>query len=868
MTPGDKLGPYEIVSLLGKGGMGEVWRAHDPRLNRDVAIKLSAKQFTDRFEREAHVIASLNHANVCTLFDIGPNYLVMELVEGPTLADRIAPGPLSLDEALHIAKQIADALEAAHEKGIVHRDLKPANVKIRPDGSVKVLDFGLAKAGEAAPLTPDSPTMMSFPGMILGTAGYMSPEQARGKDVDKRADIFAFGVVLYEMLTAERLFAGETVSDTLAAVIRAEPDLTRVPVKVRRLLVRCLEKDERKRLRDIGDAMPLLDEVSAPADTAPPPPARSNKTGWITAGVLAASLLTSLLMWAPWRDTKPPDQPLVRLDVDLGASVDIASAPGAGSRIILSPDGGRLVYMSQSKLYTRRLDQTTSTELKGADSASAPFFSPDGKWVAFFADGKLKKISVDGGAAIAICDAAGNGGSWGDDGNIVFSPSASDGLAKIPAGGGTPSPVTKLTKEEVTHRWPQVLPGSKAVLFTSHNALNDGFDGANIEVVLVKDGRRKTLQHGGTYGRYLPGVGGPGHLLYANQSTLFAVPFDPDKLELLGTPVPVAQQVATGTGGAAQVDLSRGGTLIYRTGGLQGLVSLQWLDGAGRAEVMPAKPGTYNRVRLSPDGQRLALSIFAGSNRDIWVYEWQRDTMTRLTFGGVNDFPVWTPDGRYLVFAASSGMSWTRSDGAGKPQALTQSKNDFQAPSSFTSDGKRLAFSERPGSGNDLWTLPVESDAAGLRAGKPEVLLQTSFDESLGDFSPDGHWLAYRSNESGTYEIYVRAFPDKGGKWQISNGGGDKPRWSRNGHDLIFQSGQSLMSAAYAVKGDTFVPEKPRLWVANQLSVIVDYDVTPDGKRVVALQRVRASGEQQSTGHVTFLMNFADEVRRRTAAAK
>ena len=855
------LGPYEIVSRLGKGGMGEVWKARDPRLNRDVAIKISAQQFTDRFEREAHAIAALNHKNICTLYDVGPNYLVMELVEGPTLAERIAQGPMPLEEALGIARQIVDALEAAHEKPIVHRDLKPANIKIKPDGQVKVLDFGLAKLGEVPELTSDSPTMLTVAGMILGTAGYMAPEQARGKDADKQADIWAFGVVLYEMLTGQRLFEGETVGDTLAAVIKEEPDLTTVPARVQRLLRACLQKDLKNRLQAIGDSRLLLEE-----DTPAPLVAASSVTRWLwpaLAGGLAVALLLSLWAWSPWRDTKPVDQPLVRLNVDLGTDVGFINT-GAGSRIILSPDGGRLVYMSRGRIYTRRLDQTGDNEMAGTEGASAPFFSPDGRWVAFFAEGKLKKISVDGGAAITLGDSLGPaGGSWGDDGNIVAA-SSNGSLARISSSGGTPAPVTKLAPGEVTHRWPQVLPGSQAALFTSNSSFGDGFDAANIEVVSLKDGQRKTLQRGGTYGRYVPAEKGPGHLIFANQGTLFAVPFDLDRLEVRGVPVPVVQGVSTGTGGAAQLDFSRGGTLVFRNGGGGAdLRTVQWLDGAGKAQPLVAKAGRYSQLRLSPDGQRLALSAIAGSNQDIWVYEWQRGTMTRLTFGGQNAFPVWSPDGRYVVFEGGSGMLWTRADGAGKPQPLTQSKNP-QYPFSFTPDGKRLAFYETGTALNDLWTVPVESDGAALRAGKPEIFLQTPFDERDPAFSPDGHWLAYSSNESGAAEVYVRAFPDQGGRWQISNGGGTRPRWSRDGHELIFQSGPGFMTAGYAVKGETFVAEKPRAWIAGQVSALTDYDVTPDGKRVVAIQPTDAQGEPESQNHVTFLLNFADELRRRS----
>ena len=862
LKPGAKLGPYEILSRIGKGGMGEVWRARDPRLNRDVAIKTSKAGFSGRFRTEAQAVAALNHPNVCTLHDVGPDYLVMELVEGPTLADRIRSGPVPLEEALGIAKQIADGLEAAHEKGITHRDLKPANVKIRPDGSVKVLDFGLAKAGEAAELSPDSPTLMSVPGMILGTAAYMSPEQARGNPVDKRSDIWSFGVVLYEMLTAKRLFDGATVSDCLAAILVKEPDLTGAPQKVRRLLSRCLEKDPNKRLRWIGDWAELLD---APSPKAPPVHAASaaSRPVWIATAVFA--LIAAGLGFGLYFATRPPElKPLVRLDVDLGAGVSLGSIAGANT--VISPDGTRIVYVSQGKLFTRKMDQPKAVELAGTEGAYAPFFSPDGMWVAFFAPGKLKKISVEGGAAVSLCDATtgfARGGTWGEDGNIIAALNNGSGLSRIPSSGGEPTEVAELAQGEITQRWPQILPGGKAVLFTSN--------GANVEVVSLADHRRKTLQRGGTFGRYLPAPNGTGHLVYISNGTLFAVPFDPGKLELHATPSPVLEGVAYSGNGSAQFDFSRNGTLVYRNGGAEGadLVTVQWLDAAGKTQPLLAKPGRYLAPRLSPDGQRLVFS----DGLDIWVYETRRDVMTRLTFGGRTGIGfLWSPDGRYIAFSGTGGIWFARSDGAGKPQPLIQGKNTL-LPLSFTPDGRRLAYQElNPRTSNDIWTASIEIDDAGLRAGKPESFLLTPADERQGAFSPDGRWLAYSSNESGKYEVYVRAFPDKGAKWQISNAGGAYPVWSGNGHELFFRGDDNrIMLATYAAARDSFVPAKPRVWSDTQLASLGSmgtYDSAPDGKRVAALMPVETPEARQAQNHVTFLLNFADELQRKVPAGK
>jgi serine/threonine-protein kinase len=477
---------------------------------------------------------------------------------------------------------------------------------------------------------------------------------------------------------------------------------------------------------------------------------------------------------------------------------------------------------------------------------------------------------VDGGTTITLCEAPYRlGGSWGEDGNIIAALNFPGALSRIASSGGTPVPVTELDRgrREVTHRWPQVLPGGRTVLFTAHTA-RSGFDGANIEAISLKDHRRKTLVRGGTFGRYLPS----GHLIYVNNDTLFSVPFDPDRLEVKGTPAPVLDMVGYNpANGFAQLDFSQTGTLVYRTGGGGSeVVTAQWLDAAGRTQPLLAKAGFYLHPHLSPDGQRLALTVTEGGNSNISVYEWQRDTMTRLTFGPTApSLPVWTSDGRYILFQASGGMFWTRSDGAGKPQLLTLS-NNAQFPYSFTADGKRLAFMEQnPETSYDLWTVPVQSDAGGLRAGKPEPFLQTPFDERHDSFSPDGRWMAYDSNESGSFQVYVRAFPDKGGKWQISNNSGLFPEWSRNGHELFFRTEDNqIMVASYTVKGDSFLADKPRVWSEKRLADVGlyrNYDLAPDGKRIAALMPAEAPQAQQAQSHVIFLENFFDEVRRRTA---
>jgi serine/threonine-protein kinase len=880
LSVGDRLGPYEILAPIGAGGMGEVYRAKDTKLERDVAIKVLPEALAQdserlaRFEREAKVLAALNHPNIAQIYGVEERALVMELVPGES-----PKGPLSLEIALNYARQIADALEAAHDKGIIHRDLKPANIMITPAGVVKVLDFGLASVlnrdREGAD-SVNSPTLTISPtraGMILGTAGYMSPEQARGKPVDKRADIWAFGVVLFEMLTGKPLFAGETVSDTLAAVLKEEPDWTRVPVKVRRLLQACLQKDPKQRLQAIGDWKLMLAE-DAPAAIAPSP-SRLGRTGWIAAAVLVVAL--GVALWAPWRATRPVDRPLVRLDVDLGADVSLP-APGAASSVAISPDGTRLVYASGNppKLFTRRLDQPKPTELPGTEGATAPFFSPDGQWVGFRARGKLNKISVEGGAVVPLADLSNfSGASWDQEGSILLSEGLGRGLVRIPSGGGPPETVEGLGKGEIALAYPQLLPGGKAILFVADAALDE--DKLTIEVLTLADHRRKIVARGGASARYLATSGRAGHLVYVNKATLFAIPFDLDKLETRGTAVPILDDVAylsqLGTG---QFDFSRTGTMVYRrsSGGASAMTTtLRWVGPTGRKEALLAKPGGYDSPNLSPDGKRVALTIAEGGSSDVWVYDPQRDAMTRLTFGGGAYLsPTWSPDGQYVVFGrlTGGGIFQTRADGAGQPQALTQSKS-LQAPSGFTPDGKRLAYVEAaPNAQVQVWTVPVEEQGGQLKAGKPEQFLNSNFTDAVPAFSPDGRWLAYLSNESGKYEVYVRAFPPpssgQGGKWQISNNGGTVPRWSRSGHDLLYQSGDQIMAVSYTVKGDSFVAEKPRVWIAKLGGT--DWDLAPDGKRVAVLTPVESAEAPKQDHEVVFLENFFDELRRRVPVGK
>jgi Tol biopolymer transport system component len=920
LSAGTKLGPYEITAPLGAGGMGEVYRARDTKLDRDVALKVLPdalardQERLARFEREAKVLASLNHPNIAQIYGVEDSgavrALVMELVPGATLRDRIKTGALPLNDALVIAKQIADALEAAHDRGIIHRDLKPANVMVTPEGIVKVLDFGLATVALGSPSDGgdpmNSPTLTmgaTQAGVIMGTAAYMSPEQAAGKPVDRRADIWSFGVVLWEMLTGRHLFSGETVSHTLTDVQHAPIDFDKLPKEtprvVRDLLRRCLNRDVKMRLQSIGDARVALQEyLTDPGSGTEVPPrakARATKVPWVTAGLLGLALIVAGAGW--YNATRPaPLRPLIRLNVEIAPDTPLARGGGgsAGNMLAVSPDGARLAITLRGadgklRLHTRLLNQSQVTPLAGTENASFPFFSPAGDWIGFFADNKLKKIAVEGGAAVTLCDAPNlRGASWGDDGNIIAALNTGGALSRVSSDGGTPVPVTKLNSGEVTHRWPQVLPGSQAVLFTASTHTGREDDG-NIDVISLKTGERKTVERGGFSPRYLATSTGTGHLIYLHQSTLFAVPFDPGRLAATGSPAAILEDVnSTSTAGgdfAFAGSPNESGTFVYLSGkGQLGGYSISWVDRSGKTQPLHAPIDLYSTPRFSPDGKRLAFSIVNGQSDDIWVKDLDRDTPSRLSFlPGQNRFPVWTPDGKNIVFQstnpAAPGMYWIRSDGSGEAQRLTDGKHQ-EAPNSFSPDGKRLAFYQMGnGTSMDIFTAPVDSDpgrgstlpgSAGVRLGKAELFLGTPFLEVLPAFSPDGRWLAYQSNESGTFEVYVRPFPGPGGRWQISTGGGLFPVWSREGRELLFETiDQRVMAVSYTAQGDSFAAGKPQVWTEVRLRSLTtpsNYDLAPDGKRLAAMVADDGNADKPPT-HLTFLLNFFDELRRKAPSS-
>jgi serine/threonine-protein kinase len=901
--------------------MGQVYRAKDTRLKRDIALKILPDTFggdpdrVARFQREAELLATLNHPNIAAIYGFehadGMRALVLELVDGPTLADRIAQGPIPIDEALLIARQIADALEAAHEKGVIHRDLKPANIKLTPDDRVKVLDFGLAKAFDPTPASnaaiANSPTLSmqaTFAGVILGTAAYMSPEQARGSAVDKRADIWAFGVVLFELVVGRRLFDGPTVSDTLADVLRTPIDFDALPQNtprpIRELLQRCLDRNASTRLRDIGEARVAIDKYLAnPAATAEPVvqtislAARARTWPWIATAALAVIALAAAT-YVAYRTAAGVvvERPLQRFTDRLETGL---SGGAEGPAVALSPDGERLAYVTADAarnvhVAVRRLEDATAVVLAGTEGGAAPTFSPDGRWIAFFAGSTLKKVAVAGGAAATICSLPAGAGVprggifWADDATVLFAGQRSPVL-RVSSDGGTPSPITRLDEKngEVSHRAAQLLPGGALLFETSID--NNEWENATIDVQSPKGGEHNVLVTGGYFGRYIHGDNPlSGHLLYMRGDLLFAAPMDAAHLALTGPALPVLEDVAGRSGnGLAQFAFTSSGTFVYVPAEKQGASSLFWLDRAGGPQVIQTSQDFFPSARISPDGSRIAIRLRAAPADTLGIYEWATGRMTRLPgLEGIANLAEWAPDGTHLVVPLTSrahggpGIYWARADGAGEPVRILDGPNFV--PSSFSPDGTRLLYGIANAAEPAIWTVPLDlTDPEHPKPGKPErfVTLKGSF---VGDatFSPDGRWIAYQSSESGRGEVYVRPFPTAASKWQVSTDGGLRPVWSRDGRELFYlQPGTtnrltgrvSLMAVPYSTSGDAFTPGQPRAWSASpfpgsRFGSRPDFDVAPDGKRVIGVMPSEGATSGESPG-VTFLLNFADELRRK-----
>jgi eukaryotic-like serine/threonine-protein kinase len=868
MMPGpSQIAHYRITSKLGEGGMGAVYRATDTKLNRDVAIKVLPPAFAEdaarmqRFEREAQVLASLNHPNIAAIYGIEQGALVMELVEGADLR-----GPLPLEDAIPIARQIAVGLEAAHERGIIHRDLKPANIKVTPDGTVKLLDFGLAKATEqsAAASAVVSPTMsptlslaMTQAGMILGTAAYMSPEQARGKPVDKRADIWAFGVVLYELLTGKMLFGGgETVTDTLASVVKDTPDLAQLPAGtppyLLALLERCLRKDVNMRLRDIGEARILLENppasVALPSEAAP---RRRATLPWIVAAVLGFTTIVSVAVWL----RRPAVDPRTyRLSVLPPEKTDLSTT----SLPALSPDGRYLSFTAEqdgkTQLWVRDLGALESRMLPGTDAAHDAFWAPDSRWLGFFASGKLKKVDIAGGPAVNVCDASnGRGGTWSQNGVIVYTPAGADALWRVPAGGGTPVPLTRLDEAagDASHRFPWFLPDGRHYLYTVRGGdeAKSGIYAGDLEST-----QRLRIVAAISNVAYAP----PGYILFGRERTLMAQPFDAGALRTTGDAFPVAGYVDFAEARIqSRFSVSQTGILAYTSGGARRENRIAWLDRSGKEMGTLGPPLAAQRLRISPDGGTVAVDRFdaAVGTFDLWLHDLARATDSRFTFDSANDRgPVWSPDGSRIAFLTTrngkAGIYQKAANGAGKEELIVEAPSG--RPSDWSPDGRFLVYSSTtPQTQADIWVLPFDGDR------KPYPFLQTRFNERIARFSPDGHWLAYDSDESGRFEVYVQAFPAKEGKWQLSSGGGTRPVWSRNGKELFFLSAENRMIAVDVRSGAKFEHGTPRMLFEAHLTATTEFDVAADAQRFLM---VRTSGLDFSPP-VTVVLNWLAGVK-------
>jgi eukaryotic-like serine/threonine-protein kinase len=918
LSPGTRIGVYEVTAQIGEGGMGQVYRATDTKLKRQVAIKILPPSVAAdpgrlaRFQREAEVLASLNHPNIAGIHGLedagGVKALVMELVEGEDLSQRIARGAIPLDEALPIAKQIAEALEAAHEHGIIHRDLKPANIKVRADGTVKVLDFGLAKAmeptGTISARASMSPTIttpaMTQAGMILGTAAYMSPEQARGTTVDKRADLWAFGVVLWEVLTGTRFFECATVSDTLAAVLSVEPDWTTLPANtpapIRRLLRRCVEKDRKRRLESAADArLEIEDALTAPstADGAGAHPGSGPRSAWSWAlpwGVAVTALtglVGVLVLWGPWHAGPPPRVTRTTITTSGLAALTIN---GFDRDLALTPDGTHVVYVGNrgTQLFVRALDALEPVGI-ASGQLRGPFVSPDGRWVGFVnnnvSGNTLRKVATTGGPPITIAslDSTLRGATWAPDDTIIFATDSATGLLRMSAGGGTPEVLTwpDRAKGEADHVWPELLPGSRAVVFTIM-AQTGGLDAAQVAVRDLRTGMQKILVRGGSHPHYVGSRPGStkraeregGHLVYVAAGTLRAIPFDLTRLETHGTAVPVLARLVTTGDGVGDFAVATDGTLVYVDGPASlaaNARTLLWVDRTGKEEPIAAPPRTYAQPRLSPDGTRAAL-LSIGQEYDLWIWDLRRATLTRLTLDPGQDwFHLWTHDGRRIVFSSNRGgplnLWWQAADGTGTAEQLTMSSNN-QFATGIIPDGTAVVFDEQtPTMRRDMLQLALD----GTRRVTP--LLQTNFDERNGIVSPDGRWLAYESDSSGSVEIYVRPFPNVGGsQWLVSSAGGKTPLWARSGKELFYVAADGvLMRVPVEANGATWNAGTPAKLLEGRYLTEVNsgvrmYDVSPDGQRFLM---IKALGTDASAAPpVLVVVQHWDEELKRLVPAK
>jgi serine/threonine protein kinase len=906
LPPGTRLGPYEIVSAIGAGGMGEVYRARDTNLRRDVAIKtLRPALEADpdrlvRFRREARVLASLNHSNIALIHGFEESddtkAFVMELVDGPTLAERIANGPIAIQEALAIARQIAEALSAAHDQGIVHRDLKPANVKVRPDGVVKVLDFGIAKtleppaASTAAAAAADTGTgtasAVTKPGVIFGTPAYMSPEQARGLPLDRRTDIWAFGCVLFEMLTARRAFTGRASREHADAAVDRAPDWSQLPgatpPAVRRLMRRCLEEDPKRRLADAADARLEIEDASTgvPDPPGPAPLPRPRRGPAVLAAAFSA-LIAGAVTWAfvTPRQARPVQPSRFAIVPPPAQSLDVQDND---RNLVLSPDGRHLVYRSGGTsnggpLMLRSMDRLDAQPLAGVTNARGPFFSFDGREVGFFDRREIKKISLTGDPATTICRFEGypRGGTWGDDNTIVFATDdEATGLQRVSAAGGQPSVLTTPdpARQERDHLFPAMLPGARGVLFTI-TALGPKLQ-TQVAVLDLRSGRRRTLIAGASQAEYVapPAESGEaGYLLYAAAGALRAVPFDLDRLEVVGDSLAVVDHLQMAQNGAANYAVAGAGTLVYIPGEQAPARSLVWVNREGREERIHAPLRTYAVPRLSPDGGRLAVEVRDQDN-DLWIWDFEQKTLAALTFGPAMDqSPVWTRNGRRVVFASKRDSAFNlyaqNADGTGALDQITGGRSSLY-PTTITPDGSRVICNELVTNGVGIAIVPLTSLGVRAPLDAANPLINTPFEEIDAQVSPDGRYLAYQSNESGRSEVYVRPFPNvNGGRWQVSLEGGSNPMWARSGVELFYLDGTAAMIALpVRTSGDTLIVGTPktlfdaRIYTADGTRA---YDVSPDGTRFLLIKESGTGDATLTPAGMLVFFNWLDDLRHR-----
>ncbi|MGE5276438.1 MAG: protein kinase domain-containing protein [Acidobacteriota bacterium] len=888
LKAGESVGPYRILAPLGRGGMGEVYRARDTRLERDVALKVIREEKAadaeglERFRRETRAVAALNHPGILAIYDTGVHggapYAVMELLAGETLAERLEAGPLPQRDASETAARIADALAAAHAHGVVHRDVKPSNVFLTEDGQTKILDFGIARRAEAGPAgsgTAES-TLGQTSGALMGTAGYVSPEQVRGRPADARSDVFSLGATVYEALTGRKAFSGLTAAETLSAVLGADPggypETGLIPPELRRIVLRCLEKDPANRYQSARDV--ALDlrawQTGALAQIVPqpPPPRRRGRTRLLLAAAGALLLGLGLYMGRRMRPA-PPNLSASVTRVTLALSPPLSLSTAERPFFSISPDGKRLVYVAEvegrTRLEVRDTNSLETRSLPGTEDATGPFFSPDGNWVGFFAGQNLKKVSLAGGASASVgpgVPPVTRGASWGPDDRIVFCPANTHGLVARRASTGEQERLAwpDYDRGEQAYWWPELLPGGKAALFVIR--AGDTFETASIAALRLDNGAKKILLQGGTSPRYAP----TGHLVYARGGTLLAAPFDPERLEVTGASVPLISGIRTEATGAAQYAFSGNGTLLYLPGPSPSRASyrLVRVDRGGKVQPFAFAPGDYYGPRFSPDGKRLAV-VRGDANQDVWIADLERGLMTRLTPEASEEFdPVWSPDGRRIAYTSERRslepqIFLRAADGSGEEEPLWKKPVAVFAQA-WSPDGKVLALAEAiPGTRWDLWTLEIGREA--------RPFLVTPYFEAEPDFSPDGRWIAYTSNESGNFEIYARPFPGPGGRVQISTDGGVEPAWSRDGRELFYRKGDRMMavpvrSGAHLSVGRPAVLFETSGLLALPTIEIRQYDPAPDGQSFVM---IRLPDAQAPAPSPILVVNWFAELERKVA---